>query len=248
MTSFSMGKKKISYEFLPDLLAHIRQQEAATGKKHFYLEPFVGMGSVLRAVVPHLKVKAFAACDADPGLIDFWDHLKGGWKPPQKISFKKYQQLRATRKNQTPLHTFVGHSCGFHSVYFRGLCPEERVAKMIPRNYATVQKVVDILKPKWDKIMFFNVNFFEIDTPQDTIIYLDPPYKGSTDKGAGAGFDSAKFWKQASLWAEPKYRNIVVVSEARAPKEWKPIWQKEHTHGHNGRQYTRTEYLFVSKK
>lgn len=254
MTNYWGGKKRLSYQFLPALLDHIQSQERKTGKKQLYLEPFLGMGSVLRTLVENSNhhIKTFIGCDEDPRIITFWEEIKKGWTPPRQITHKQYKALKESKDEGSVLHSFIGHSCGFHGIYFRGNAPAQRVEQMVKRNYKTVNKVIDILEPRWDDIHFLNVDFFDMDPPENAIIYLDPPYKGSTDASAGAGFNTDKFWKQAELWSNPKYGNIVIVSEAQAPSgqgqkgaKWRPIWEKPHLHGHNGTQYTRTEYLLA---
>ena len=55
-------------------------------------------------------------------------------------------------------------------------------------------------------------------------------------------FDSDKFWKIMRKWSED---NIVVVSEYKAPKDFKMIWQSKTNVMHNGKKNIKTEKLFV---
>ena len=54
------------------------------------------------------------------------------------------------------------------------------------------------------------------------LIYCDPPYKGNNlSSKFFIEFDSEKFWEVMREWSK---KNIVVISESTAPKDFKQIW------------------------
>ncbi len=109
-----------------------------------------------------------------------------------------------------------------------------------------------------------NVSFLDADTftsfiPTGMIIYCDPPYMGnklgqlnsnhSTCGNFFQGFDHDEFWSTIRKWSQS---NIVIVSESKAPKDFRKIWQKPYNVycgcGGNGKQTTKyQECLFVHK-
>lgn len=66
-----------------------------------------------------------------------------------------------------------------------------------------------------------NLNYWELDIPENSIVYCDPPYDGTTKyKDA---FDHQKFW----TWVRQISKtNKVFVSEYNAPDDFECIWSK----------------------
>jgi DNA adenine methylase len=72
----------------------------------------------------------------------------------------------------------------------------------------------------------------ELEIPDNSIVYCDPPYEGTT--AYRDDFDHC----------------TVFVSEYNAPPEWECVWQQEQlTHMDNGKKYHKrvTEKLFKLK-
>ena len=57
----------------------------------------------------------------------------------------------------------------------------------------------------------------------DCLIYLDPPYKGTTEY-KDSGFDHDKFYDWCRQQAK---KNIVFVSEYNAPNDFECVWEQE---------------------
>lgn len=77
------------------------------------------------------------------------------------------------------------------------------------------------------------------------VVYLDPPYAGTTGYGHVGQFDHTEFWKTASAWRE--LGASVYVSEFNAPKEWEPIWELTRSIGVNslsGKPPVKVDRLF----
>lgn len=55
---------------------------------------------------------------------------------------------------------------------------------------------------------------------KDMLVYCDPPYQGTTQYGAFAGFDHELFWDTMREWSK---HNTVVVSEYKAPNDFKCV-------------------------
>lgn len=58
----------------------------------------------------------------------------------------------------------------------------------------------------------------------DCLLYCDIPYYGVKQYGTSKNFDYDRFWKWAEKISE---KNIVLVSEHKAPSEWDCIWEQE---------------------
>lgn len=58
----------------------------------------------------------------------------------------------------------------------------------------------------------------------ESLIYLDPPYKGTTKYDFGKDFNYEQFWNKVR---ELSKNNIVIISEQEAPNDFEIIWEKE---------------------
>jgi DNA adenine methylase len=74
------------------------------------------------------------------------------------------------------------------------------------------------------------------------LIYLDPPYEGTTDYGEA--FNSKFFWDTVREWSKI---TVVVVSEYEAPDDFECIASQEKKCCISGgdKQTTRIEKLFI---
>jgi DNA adenine methylase len=118
---------------------------------------------------------------------------------------------------------FVGFGCSYSGKWFGGYA-RGNSNNGTPRNYCLESKK-NILA-QYDGlqgIQIYNKNYWELDIPENSIIYCDPPYENTTKYKDN--FDHDKFWK----WCEKKSLedNSVFVSEYHAPSGWKSIWSKE---------------------
>tara|TARA_R110000751_G_C13451823_1_gene444230 strand:- start:212 stop:532 length:321 start_codon:yes stop_codon:yes gene_type:complete len=99
--------------------------------------------------------------------------------------------------------------------------------------------------PKLKGVEFKNFSFTDLQIPNNSIIYCDPPYSG-TEQYKNK-FDSSFFWD----WCRTKTKegHKVFISEYNAPDDFKCIWEKEHktimANGENRPSKTSTEKLYV---
>ncbi len=72
------------------------------------------------------------------------------------------------------------------------------------------------------KVEFINSSYLDLDIPDNSVIYCDPPYKGT--KKYRYNIDHEQFWQ----WVREKSaNNDVYVSEYEAPTDFVCIWQKQ---------------------
>lgn len=70
---------------------------------------------------------------------------------------------------------------------------------------------------------FYGGDYAAFPIPDNSIIYCDPPYQGTTKYNKG--FDYRRFWYWCNKMV--KLGHKVFVSEYNAPPDWKCIWSKE---------------------
>ena len=92
------------------------------------------------------------------------------------------------------------------------------------------------------------MDYQEVELPEDCVVYVDPPYKGTTTGyGLKESFDSEKFWDYAR---EVSKTHNMYISEQNAPEDFVAIWEKPFTRTMNINKdniFKVTEKLFVHK-
>lgn len=98
------------------------------------------------------------------------------------------------------------------------------------------------------KIEFNSKSYDEVEIPEESVIYCDPPYKGTAEYSEG-GFNHEKFWEWVRLKAK---KHKIFVSEYTAPRDFEPIWEFSQKSSFQGgtQQHNKqpTEKLFILKK
>lgn len=229
--AYQGGKARIGKEIADQLLRY----EAHWGKHNLpYLEPFFGFGGVARWIVP--TGRPVYGSDLNKDIILMWKALQRGWIPPRHVTREQHARLR--HAPHSALRGYVGmvwsYRGGWFNGYNRGFRAEAQRQKLL--NLASEFRKVH-----------FSFGSYERLKPKGMLIYCDPPYAGTTGfRGAGASFDSQKFWETMRRWSR---NNLVIVSEYKAPADFKSIWNKSTlvTFGRLGgiAPQKRREHLFV---
>ena len=93
---------------------------------------------------------------------------------------------------------------------------------------------------------FTCLDYREVKIPDGSIVYCDPPYAKTTSYTTG-GFNSEEFWDYMRKISK---KNIVLISEQNAPKDFECIWEKPFTRTldvNKENQFKVTEKVFKFK-
>lgn len=212
-----------------------------------YVEPFAGGMNMIDKV----EGKRIAN-DIHTELIEMWKALVcDNWKPPHYTK-QQYQQIRTDKKSYE-LHIigWVGFACSYSGKYFGGYAgdyPESRRLKngKLPNYQAEAINSTAKQVPKLKGVEFTNKNYWELDIPDNSVIYCDPPYQNTTKYHHS--FNHSFFWD----WCREKSKqgHKVYISEYSAPEDFVCVWQKEtnsqlSANGSTGGNKISTERLFV---
>lgn len=204
-------------------------------KPDTYHEPFCGMYGVGRHVVSRQR----SGADTHTDLICLLHSVQTGWVGPENVSEAVYQRQKKQESNG--LRGFVGFGCSFGGKFFGGYARDKT-----GRNYAkNASRTLVKLAPMIKDVVFFEQNYLDY-VINDDIIYCDPPYMGTTGFSQGQ-FNSNEFWE----WVrEISKETCVLVSEYKAPSDFKVIWQKSiqtDMNSRTGKKLNRIEKLFQLK-
>lgn len=207
------GKYRIAKYIVPHIQAELHDEQ-------WYVEPFAGGMNVMSEVDHDLRI----AGDKHPYLIALFKALvNSGWEPPDFISEEAYMDVRSN-KTKYP-GQFVGY-VGFNSFaekWFAGYPNGDGSRDRWAEQKRHLMKQAERLKG----VKFYCSDYASLAIPDNSVIYCDPPYAGTSGYTASVSvFNSQRFWQ----WAERMGRegNTVFVSEYQAPPDnWSCVWEKE---------------------
>lgn len=228
MCSYCGGKQGIGKEIAQVITEYVTNE---TEKKQMaYWEPFVGMCGVMKHVSSTIFQPRYGS-DVHGELIQMWQKLQLGWKPPKNITETIYKRIKENKQADPALRAFVGHGYGFGGQYFGSFKPRfsdyDRERCGI-RAYNGVMKTL----PYIQSVQFHTCSYDESTLPYDypdhsLLIYCDPPYQRTIRQAIGntkVKFDNDAFWEWVRNVSKHQF---VIVSENTAPNDFISIWSKD---------------------
>ena len=204
------SKNRIAKDILPIILKGRKPNQ-------WYVEPFVGGCNIIDKVDGNR-----VGSDFNEYVISLFKGIQEGFVPPDHVTEIEYKN---TQKNRTinPLTAFIGFGCSYSGKWFGGYARGNTNAGH-PRNYCLESKK-NIMRQK-DAIYyvhFLHRHYKNLIIPNNSIIYCDPPYEGTTaykDK-----FNHKDFWQ----WCREKSNegHKIFISEYNAPEDFECVWSKE---------------------
>lgn len=184
-----------------------------------YIEPFCGGCNMIE----HIQNRPRIANDINPYLIELFKGFINGFEPFEfDRNFYNY-----VNNNKEFFDTFtigyVGFMGSYAGKYFGGysddIITDNRNRSYVSERIKNLQKQVSKLKD----VKFLNSEYFNIEYPQKSFIYCDPPYENTTKYSTE--FNHKFFWN----WVRQMVTNghDVFVSEYNAPNDFKQIFEIE---------------------
>lgn len=207
-----MGSKaRIAKYILPIMLAEAEKHGITK-----WVEPFVGGANMIDKVPDNFERVGY---DLNPhtiaALIGIRDHATS---LPESISENEYKSFYGVPAE--PFSSLVRFGASFGGRFENGFA-RGKAADGSSRNYwAETKRNALKQSPKIQNVKFI-CDSYESLSFEDSLIYCDPPYQGTSGYKTGA-FDHDHFFE----WCrEQAKNNIVFVSEYNAPFE--QVWQGE---------------------
>lgn len=235
MVAYMGGKARQAKPFAEELNKHTQGTVA-------YWEPFCGMCSVGVRVEHHNKIFT----DVNPYLMAMHQALADGWIPPSYVNPKMWHALRADREADLALSGFVGFGCSFGGIFFSGYARYSASLEAKGKHFARAAHNSSLKRSRELHGSTFGLSDYRVfQSPEDMLIYADPPYEGTGKYNNGAEFDHREFWEIMGHWSE---NNKVLVSAFVIPEGWEPVITLNApstiSAGIKGKLYTpRNEYL-----
>jgi len=230
------SKNRISKEILPIILKDRKD-------KQFYIEPFCGGCNIIDKVNDEFCI----ANDFNKYLIAMFIKLQSGWIPFKEVSKDMYNKTR-DNKDLYPnwLIGYVGFNCSYSGKWFGGYAGKTKTKEGIRDYQAEAFRNIMNQVKKLTKVQFISGSYDEVEYPNNSIIYCDPPYESTTKYKDN--FNHKKFWQ----WCRDMTNkgHVVFISEYNAPEDFECIWEKQlksslSANGKSGGNKISTEKLFV---
>lgn len=198
-------------------LLHIITKDRIEGQ--YYIEPFVGGANMIDKVSGNR-----IGYDNNVYLIALLNALANGWNPPARLTEAQYNTIKLNKDDYAAeLVGFAGIACSYGGKWFGGYCRGNK-SNGEPRDYiGEAWRNVMKQAPNLSGIRFITSDYRSIDIPDNSIIYCDPPYLGTT--GYSSAIKHDEFWGWCDGLVDQGHG--VFVSEYSAPPNWECVWKKE---------------------
>lgn len=243
MTSYGGGKARLGKEIYK---AIIEIEEKKEWKSDVYFEPFCGMLGVAKHFSPFNDYKKIILSDVNKDIVLLWNKLKrGGWTLPEACTRDEYEKFKYSKRH-TAERGFYGVSCAYSGIFFAGYRTKSTSGQnFFKASRKNITETGELLHRHSRKIKIINSSYLKFE-PKGMTIYCDPPYQDNRFNIEHFNdFDSKLFWDTMRKWSKD---NLVIISEYKAPKDFKCVWEKDLKSVFSGKTAPRTEKLFIYKK
>ena len=213
------SKQRLSKDISPIINNFINKYNIET-----YIEPFVGGANMIE----HIKCKNKIGSDNNEYLIDMWNVLQDGWRPPETMTKEMYDDIKNNKDEYgKSLVAIAGFCATYNAKWFGGYAGIVKTKIGTLRNYYD-EAIRNIIRQTLNimDVEFINEDYTYFTDYKNCLIYCDPPYQGTTKYGSSKDFDYEKFWN----WIRGMSKNnIVLVSEYNAPDDFINVYEKKVT-------------------
>lgn len=192
-----------------------------------YVEPFMGGANVMSNVHGDRYGN-----DVNPYLVALWKALQAGWNPPEFIDEDMFTRIKNNKDSYSQaLVGYAGFVCSFNGFWFsgyKGVVTRTRTDTSGNRLQENQQQYSrnHILRqvPTMIGVHLSCGKYYDMEIPDNSIIYCDPPYQDVSRPYIDSAFDSHSFWQWVRCIAQTG--SIVFVTEYAAPLDFVPIWKE----------------------
>lgn len=230
------GKTRIAKEILPIILADRKDGQ-------YFVEPFCGGCNMTDKVLGNR-----IANDYNEYLIAMFRGLVSGEKYPEQISPELYNDVKdcfraGSDKYDLGFIGWVGFIASYRGKFFGGYSSAywRSNGKYRDRVAGSVRGIMRQV-PKLQGVEFRTGDYRNLQIPDESIIYCDPPYMNTTGYSDGLNHDEFWQWCRERVYDGHK----VYISEYQAPDDFITIWEKSVQNCLSINKKT-TEKLFIYK-
>lgn len=210
------GKERIAKE-----LSSFINENYLKGNRKPFIDLFCGSCNVMTKV-DHNRLRI--ANDRHKYLIAMWKELQNGWIPPKNCTKEQYDYVKEHVDVKPHVSGFIGFGCSYSGKWWGGYAKDNTGRNYCLNAHNSILKKIENLKD----VNFYCGGYFELNIPQNSIVYCDKPYECTTEyciKEVGK-FDHQKFWQWVRDNSD-EYTILVSEYKHNIPEDFTIIWEKQ---------------------
>lgn len=204
------SKNRIAKHILPIMLKHRKEGQ-------WWVEPFIGGANMIDKVNGNRLGSDYNEFVIS-ALASIRDNITQLPRDNSEFTESDYRKLRVSQDYE--FYGYAGFAFSYSGKWLGGWCRDGKgLRDYVSESYKNAVKQ----SPKLQSVDFVNCSYDELDVPDDSLIYCDPPYANTTKYKSDFNHDD--FWE----WCREKVGegHTLFVSEYNAPDDFVPVWQKE---------------------
>ena len=208
------GKQRISKPLSKFLNSQLKENQT-------FIDLFCGSCNII-SKIDNSRLRI--ANDKHKYLIAMWKALQKGWEMPNTITEEEYKYIKSNKDENFPLTGFVGFGCSYSGKWFGGYCRDNT-----NRNYCLNAKNSNLkILNNIQDVIFYNLNYDEVNIPLGSLVYCDIPYKNTTKycKNEVGEFNHDNFYKWVRRNSN-KYDIYISEYKQNIPDDFKIVWEYE---------------------
>lgn len=211
------GKQRISKELGKFLNSQLKENQT-------FVDLFCGSCNIITKIDKNRKR---IANDKHKYVISMWDAFTKDKEFPSKITKEDYLYIKSNKDEDPALTGFVGFGMSFGGKWFGGFTGE--VSKNGQDYLKCATNGVKSKVKSLDGVEFFNKDYQDVPIPNNSLIYCDIPYKGTTPycKNEVGSFDHESFYSWCKYMVSDGHSVFVSEYAESVPKDAVVVWSKE---------------------
>lgn len=208
------GKQRISKPLSKFLNSQLKENQT-------FVDLFCGSCNIISKIDSNrLRI----ANDKHKYLIAMWKALQKGWEMPNTITEEEYKYIKSNKDENLPLTGFVGFGCSYSGKWFGGYCRDNTNRNYCLNAKNSNLKILNNIKD----VVFYNLNYNEVNIPLGSLVYCDIPYKNTTKycKNEVGEFNHDNFYKWVRNNSN-KYNIYINEYKQNIPDDFKVVWEYE---------------------
>lgn len=225
------SKNRLAKELIPIITKDLKPNQ-------WYVEPFVGGANLIDKVQHPYKIGA----DCNRYLIALLQYVQAGGQLPEEITKEEHQKVKEYMDSYPDWYVgFVGFICSYSGRFMAGYVRNNVLKKSGKVEHYQKEHINNLLKQNLSDTTFIYSDYRSLDIPDNSVIYCDHPYSGTT--GYKDAFDSEAFWDWCRQMKAKGHQ--IYISEYNAPSDFACIWQKDQNKNLGGTVQATVEKLFT---
>ena len=204
-----MGSKRRLAKHIVPIIKSLRKDGQT------YVEPFVGGGSIIERIEGN-RIGSDINPDCIQALCDIRDNVEQLPRTNAEFTEEDYKKLRVSHDYR--FRSYAGFAFSWGGKWLGGWCRGDEKRDWVSEAYRLARSQSPLLQG----VTFLCCSYDDLVVPDESFIYCDPPYKGTT--AYRHRFDSNKFLDWCVCMHDKGH--TVLVSEYSAPDtRFRCVWE-----------------------